>query len=101
MITKQTVADKIAAYLYHEISLAELVDWAENALMEGEFDDRDMGVLRTVVSRLGFSGRAGVWVGVGWLRAVASTTRMLCPRGHRGGIANEDQKGQLNFQHQL
>lgn len=55
MITKQAVADKIAAYLHHEISLAQLVDWAEDAMMEGEFDERDMEVLRTVVSRLGLA----------------------------------------------
>lgn len=53
MITKQTVADKIGAYLHREISLGELVDWAENAMMEGEFAEREMEVLRTVVSRLG------------------------------------------------
>ncbi len=33
-ITKQTVADKIAAYLHHEITLAQLVDWSERPLME-------------------------------------------------------------------
>ena len=55
MITKQAVADKIAAYLHHELSLSQLVDWAEGALMEGEFDERDMEVLRTVVSRLGLA----------------------------------------------
>ncbi len=52
-ITKQTVASKIAAYLHHEISLAQLVDWAENAIMEGEFAEPDMSALRAVVSRLG------------------------------------------------
>jgi cobyrinic acid a,c-diamide synthase len=52
-ITKQTVADKIAAYLHHEISLAQLVDWAENAMMDGEFSEREMSALRGVVSRLG------------------------------------------------
>jgi cobyrinic acid a,c-diamide synthase len=52
-ITKQTVANKIAAYLHHEISLAQLVDWAENAVMEGEFAEADMAALRAVVSRLG------------------------------------------------
>ena len=31
-ITKQTVADKIAAYLHHGITPAQLVDWAERAL---------------------------------------------------------------------
>ncbi|MDQ2920811.1 MAG: hypothetical protein M3R52_04235 [Acidobacteriota bacterium] len=53
LITKQTVADRIAAYLHHELTLEQLVDWAENVLMEAEFAEEDMGVLRTVVSRLG------------------------------------------------
>ncbi|MGI8966704.1 MAG: hypothetical protein ACR2H1_11540 [Limisphaerales bacterium] len=52
-ITKQTVAEKIASYLHHEITLAQLVDWAENAMMDGEFSEREMAALREVVSRLG------------------------------------------------
>ena len=52
-ITKQTVADKIAAYLHQRIALAQLVDWAENALMEGQFDDKDAATITAVVSRLG------------------------------------------------
>ncbi len=36
-ITKATVANQIAAYLPHELTLAQLVDWAESAWMEGEF----------------------------------------------------------------
>ena len=53
MITNQTVADKIAAYLHREISLAQLVDWAEDAMMDGEFADSDIDVLKSVVARLG------------------------------------------------
>ena len=53
IITKQTVADRIAAYLHHRITLAQLVDWAENALMEGEFDDQDAASISAVVSRIG------------------------------------------------
>ena len=53
LITKQTVAHQIAAYLHHEISLAQLVDWAETALLEGEFAEEEMAALRAVVSRLG------------------------------------------------
>jgi hypothetical protein len=53
LITKQTVADQIAAYLHHQLSLAQLVDWAENALMDGEFPEHEMAALRFVVSRLG------------------------------------------------
>jgi len=52
-ITKQTVADKIAAYLHHEITPAQLADWAENALMDGEFADRDVKTLSSVTARLG------------------------------------------------
>ncbi|MDP2607234.1 MAG: hypothetical protein Q8S00_32255 [Deltaproteobacteria bacterium] len=53
LITKQTVADKIAAYLRHEISLADLVDWAEQAVMDGEFADDQASTLSAVISRIG------------------------------------------------
>jgi hypothetical protein len=52
-ITKQTVADKLAAYLRHELSLTQLVDWAEQMMMEGEFSERDMVPVRDVIARLG------------------------------------------------
>lgn len=52
-ITKQTVADKITAYLRHDVTEAQLVDWAENALMEGEFAEKDASTISAVVSRLG------------------------------------------------
>ena len=52
-ITKSVVADRLAAYLRHELSLTELVDWAENAIMEAEFEEQDIAVLRNVVARLG------------------------------------------------
>src|SRR5437773_8633967 len=52
-ITKQTVAEQLAAYLRHDITVAQLVDWAENAILEGEFDEQSLDVLRAVVARLG------------------------------------------------
>jgi cobyrinic acid a,c-diamide synthase len=52
-ITKQIVADKIAAYLHHEITLAQLVDWAEDAMMDGALADDDAETLSTVIARLG------------------------------------------------
>ena len=52
-ITKQSVAERITAYLHHEISLAQLVDWAERAMLEGEFAEQEMSALRAVVPRLG------------------------------------------------
>lgn len=53
VITKQTVAEKIAAYLQHRMTQAQLVDWAENALMEGDFPEEDAATIAGVVSRLG------------------------------------------------
>ena len=53
LVTKQTAAQKLTAFLHHEISLAQLVDWAETAMLDGEFADHDTDALRFVVSRLG------------------------------------------------
>ena len=52
-ITRRTVADKLGAYLRHELSLTNLVAWAETTLMEGEFDPKDLELIRDVVARLG------------------------------------------------
>jgi len=52
-ITRQRVADKLAAYLQHELSLADLVTWAESTLMEGEFESDHLTAIRDVVARLG------------------------------------------------
>lgn len=53
MITKQTAASKLAAYLHHEITLECLVEWAECALMDGEFVEQDAQELSSVLARLG------------------------------------------------
>ena len=52
-ITKQTVADQIAAYLHHELALAQLVDWAERAMLESDFEEQNANVPATVIARLG------------------------------------------------
>lgn len=52
-ITKQTVADRIASYLRHDISLEELVSWAEGAMMDGDFDENEVAAISDAVARLG------------------------------------------------
>ena len=52
---RKTVADRIGAYLRNEITLARLVDWAERAMMDDAFEEKDMDVIRTVVARLGLA----------------------------------------------
>jgi hypothetical protein len=52
-ITRQTVADKLAAYLRHDLSREDLVAWAESAMMDGEFEHEHFADVRDVVARLG------------------------------------------------
>lgn len=53
MITKQVVSGKLLAYLNEQITLAELVDWAENCFIEGGFGpDDDVRVVRDIVAYL-------------------------------------------------
>lgn len=53
VITRKELAEKLIDYLYHRITLAQLVDWAEAALMEKELDERDLETLREILARLG------------------------------------------------
>jgi hypothetical protein len=52
MINREIVARRIEAWLRHQLTLEELVDWAETALMDGVFPEGD-AVLAGVVARLG------------------------------------------------
>ncbi len=53
MITRQVVSEKLLAYLNEAITLAELVDWAENVFITGGFQpDADITLLRDIVSYL-------------------------------------------------
>jgi cobyrinic acid a,c-diamide synthase len=53
VITRETVAEKLAAHLQHELPLDSLVTWAESALMDGEFDPTHLSTIRDVVARIG------------------------------------------------
>ncbi|MBI3756534.1 MAG: hypothetical protein HY267_01005 [Deltaproteobacteria bacterium] len=55
MITNRCVAEKLGDYLCHRLTLAELVEWAEQAMMEEEFDEGNVETLRDIVSRLGLA----------------------------------------------
>ena len=55
MVTRQVVADRIGAWLRHDITLEQLVDWAEAALQDAEFDAAGGSELPEVVGRLGLA----------------------------------------------
>ncbi len=53
MIRRQDVATKLIDYLYHRITLEELVDWAEDAMREDAFEAEKLDLLHDIVSHLG------------------------------------------------
>ncbi len=53
VITPKVVADKLSAYLHHELELSALVDWAEDVMMDGDFEEENYEILCDIVSRLG------------------------------------------------
>ena len=54
-ITRRVVAGKIDDYLKRRMSLDQLVDWAENSMMDSVFEDRYMDTIKDVVGRLGLA----------------------------------------------
>ena len=55
IITKQQLAVKLLNYLQNKTTLNDLVEWAENALMEGDIQDEDPAIVRDILARLGLS----------------------------------------------
>ncbi|MCY3907493.1 MAG: hypothetical protein OXF63_09630 [Anaerolineaceae bacterium] len=41
MVTKPVLLEKLYAFIRHETTLPQLVDWAENWFVDGEFDMKD------------------------------------------------------------
>jgi hypothetical protein len=54
-ITRQIAAEKITDYLHGKLSQAELVDWAERAMMDTDFDEGNVDLLSDIVGRLGLA----------------------------------------------
>lgn len=55
MITRDILAAQLRDYLQHRLSRAALVDWAEHAMMDEPFDERDHDTIRDIVARLGLA----------------------------------------------
>jgi hypothetical protein len=55
MITKEVLAARLSEYLKRQISLEDLVDWAETAMMDEDFEGRDLETVRDITSRLGLA----------------------------------------------
>ncbi len=79
-ITRQSTARKLNAYLKGRLSLATLVNWAEHAMLKGDFAPADAAVLRKVVPRLGVADVRTF--GLGW----EECSRLLRLLGYRARI---------------
>jgi hypothetical protein len=55
LITKESVRDQLLAYMNQRITLAQLVDWAEDALCDGELETHDIETLSDILARLGLA----------------------------------------------
>lgn len=55
VITRQVLAKQLSDYLHHNVTIEQLVDWAERAMMEAEFDPVDHGALRDIAGRIGLA----------------------------------------------
>lgn len=55
MITRRKTAAKLTDYLRHRLTLEELVNWAEDAMMEEEFEEEHFELLRDIISRIGLA----------------------------------------------
>ncbi len=53
MVTTSLVSEKLLAYLNRSLTLSELVDWAEDMMMVGEFDEQHIETLIASLARLG------------------------------------------------
>jgi len=53
LITKDAVAQKITAYLHHQLQLTDLVNWAEDLVQDGDISEREFQSIRDGVARLG------------------------------------------------
>jgi hypothetical protein len=54
-ISRQIVANKITDYLHGTVNQTELVDWAERAMMDADFDEAETDLLADIVGRLGLA----------------------------------------------
>jgi hypothetical protein len=54
-LTREMVVRKLEAYLLHQLSLDDLDAWANDAMMDGEFEEEHFDTNRDAVARLGLA----------------------------------------------
>ena len=54
-VTREEIKTKLFQYLNRSITIQELVDWAENAVQEAEYEVKDFDTIRDILGRLGLA----------------------------------------------
>lgn len=55
IVTKQILANNLLSYLQHKTPLTELVNWAEDAMMEGDIQGEEPEIVRDILARIGLA----------------------------------------------
>lgn len=55
MVTRKILADILIKYINREIDLSRLIDWAEDMIKEGDFEDENFELLRNMLARIGLA----------------------------------------------
>jgi len=79
-ITRELLAAKLSDYLHQLVPLSDLVDWAEWAMMDGEFSDDGFADIREVTACLGVADVQAF--GLSW----QDCTEMLAKLGYKAEV---------------
>ncbi len=52
-VTSELLAAKVTDYLQKRINIAQLVDWAENMVMDADYDEQNFDTIREIIAYLG------------------------------------------------
>ena len=55
LITKKIIADQLLAYLQHRLTLEDLTNWAEQALIDSPYEDDEFHTIRNTLAQLGLA----------------------------------------------
>ena len=55
LVTRDVVKEKLLQYINREITLANLIDWAEKTICEDEFEDSQSSNIRDILGHIGLA----------------------------------------------
>ncbi len=55
IVTRKILVDKLLQYINRQIDLAALVAWAEEMMQEADLEEKDLGLIRDILGRIGLA----------------------------------------------